>query len=307
MSLSARLGSAVGVLASVAAVSPSAALAHGDKVPVSGLDSAWEASPLVLAAAGLTLLLFVQAFVRLRRRGRADHAPWSRVVLFGAGLLLATLALLSPLDAIGEEYLLSGHMLQHVLIADAAPALILVALRGPLTFFLLPKSLLRALAGIRPLRSFLRVLLHPLACFGLWCLVVLGWHIPAAYDLTLERGAVHDLEHVSFLLVGTLVWITLVDPARHERLRRPGRILFAIGLLLAGHPVVDGLFFADGPAYDVYAVQDERLLGLSPLGDQRLAAVVMFAEQMLTLGTCAALLLWPYLRGRRRAGAVPVA
>jgi hypothetical protein len=43
-----------------------------------------------------------------------------------------------PLDEAGDGYLLSAHMLQHVLIGDAAPALALVALRGPLLFFLLP-------------------------------------------------------------------------------------------------------------------------------------------------------------------------
>lgn len=301
-----RLCSAVGAVALAAAVTPSAALAHGDKVLTSRLGSAWEASPPVLAGAALALVLFVQAFVRLRRRGRTDHAGWTRPALFCAGLALAVLALVSPLDAIGEEYLLSGHMLQHVLIADAAPALMLVALRGPLTFFLLPKPALRVLAPVGPIRAALRFFLRPSVCFALWCLVILGWHVPAAYDFALENRIAHDLEHASFVLVGMLAWIQLVDPAHHARLRAPGRILFAVGLLLAGHVIVDWLFFDSSAAYEVYAAQDERLLGLSPLGDQQLAAVVMFSEQILTLGTCAVVLLWPYVRAwRRRARVAP--
>jgi cytochrome c oxidase assembly factor CtaG len=302
-----RFCSAVGAVALAAAVTPSAALAHGDKVPTSRLGSAWEASPPVLAATGVALVLFVQAFVRLRRRGRPDHAGWTRPALFCAGLALAVLALLSPLDAIGDEYLLSGHMLQHVLIADAAPALILLALRGPLTFFLLPKPVLRVLAPVVPLRAALRFLLRPSVSFVLWCVVILGWHVPAAYDLTLEDGIVHDLEHASFVFAGTLAWIQLVDPARHARLRATGRILFAVGLLLAGHAIVDWLFFDSSAAYEAYGAQDERLLGLSPVGDQQLAAVVMFVEQVLTLGTCVVVLLWPYVRvWRRRARVVAV-
>jgi cytochrome c oxidase assembly factor CtaG len=51
------------------------------------------------------------------------------------------------------------------------------------------------------------------------------------------------------------------------------------------------LIFSFDPLYPAYAAQDERLLGLSPLADQRLAGIVMMVEQIVTLGTCAALLL----------------
>jgi hypothetical protein len=42
-----------------------------------------------------------------------------------------------------------------------------------------------------------------------------------------------------------------------------------------------------------------RLLGWSPLTDQRVAGAVMQVEQLLTLGTCVAVLLLPILRERR--------
>ena len=75
--------------------------------------------------------------MRLRRRGRPT-SPSTGPRIFGSAVVLGTLALVSPLDAVGEEYLLSAHMLQHVIIGDMAPALTLVAVRGPLLFFLLP-------------------------------------------------------------------------------------------------------------------------------------------------------------------------
>ena len=89
--------------------------------------------------------------MRLRLRGRTDHAGWSRVFLFLVALALGTLALVSPLDDAGDSDLLSAHMLQHVLIGDAAPALALVALRGPLLLFLFPSPVLRLLARVRRL------------------------------------------------------------------------------------------------------------------------------------------------------------
>ena len=65
-------------------------------------SASWETPPAVLAGAVLAAVLFAQAFVRLRER-RPDHAPWSRALLFGAGLALLVLPLVSPLDGLGDE------------------------------------------------------------------------------------------------------------------------------------------------------------------------------------------------------------
>jgi cytochrome c oxidase assembly factor CtaG len=245
----------------------------------------------VLAGAGLALLLFGQAWIRLRRRGRADLAGVDRAVLFTAAVALGTLALVSPLDAIGEEYLLSAHMLEHVLIGDAAVALALVALRGPLIFFFLPGWVLGPLARVGPLRSFLRFLLRPKVSFSVWAAVFAGWHYPAAYDYVLDHQAAHDLQHVTFVLAGVLVWTQLVDPARRGELRRSGRIALAVALFVCGQILSDVLIFSFDPLYSAYAAQDERLLGLSPLADQRLAGIVMMFEQAVTLGILVAFLL----------------
>jgi cytochrome c oxidase assembly factor CtaG len=276
-------------------------------VPIAHLSTSWEAPPFVLVGAVLALTLFAQAFVRLRRR-RPDHAPWTRALLFAAGLALLVMPLVSPLDHVGDEQLLSAHMLQHVLIGDAAPALLVTAVRGPLLFFLLPPALLRPLAAFRPLRAFLSVLLRPLVSLGLWAVALVAWHVPSAYDYAAAHPLVHDLEHLSFVVAGTLAWTQLVDPARHGRLRRPQRVFFALAMLALAQPLVDVLLFSSGAAYPRYAAQPDRLFGLSPLTDQRLAGVVMMVEQLLALGICVALLLRPYLkerRGRLRGPALP--
>ena len=263
----------------------------------------WQAPPAVVLAAVLAAVLFAQAFARLRRR-RSEHAPWSRAVLFGAGLALLVLPLLSPLDAAADR-LLSAHMLQHVLIGDAAIALLVVSVRGPLVFFLLPPSLLRPLASFRPLRAALSALLRPLVSLSLWAAAILVWHVPRVYDYAAAHPLVHDLQHVSFVAGGLLAWTQLVDPARHGRLRRPQRIFFALAMLVLAQPVVDVLLFSSSPAYARYAHAD-RLFGLSALTDQRLAGAVMMIEQLLTLGLCVALLLRPYLLERRARARGPV-
>ncbi len=262
------------------------------------VSAAWEAPPAVLVAAALSVVLFAQAFVRLHRR-RPDHAPWTRALFFGAGIALLVLPLLSPLDAAGDDYLLSAHMLQHVLIGDAAIALLVVAVRGPLVFFLLPPGVLRPLASFRPLRRLLSVLLRPPVSLGLWAAPMVVWHVPRFYDYAAAHPLVHDLEHLSFIVGGLLAWTQLVDPARHGRLLRPQKIFFALGMLALAQPVVDFLLFSSSARYGRYAHQPDRLFGLSPLTDQRLAGTMMMVEQLLTLGTCVGILLRPYLRERR--------
>jgi cytochrome c oxidase assembly factor CtaG len=253
----------------------------------------------VLIPAAILVVLFGQAFVRLRLRGRRDHAGWERPLLFAIAVALGTLALVSPLDAAGDGYLLSAHMLQHVTIADAAPALALVALRGPLLFFLLPPLILAPLARLRPLRLALSQLVRPRVALALWAVVIGLWHVPALYDYTLDHPTVHDLEHLCFVVAGILVWTQIVDPARHRRLPIPQRIAFAATLFVAGQALAYVLIFSFHALYPSYAAQPHRVFGWSPVLDQQLAGLAMMLEQLLTLGTACALLLIPYVRTRR--------
>jgi len=261
-------------------------------VAASDLISAWNLAPGVLAYAFLALVLFGIGCARLRRRGRSDHAGAGRVGLFVAAVGVATLALVSPLDLVGERYLLSGHMLQHVLIGDAAPALLVTALRGPLLFFLLPAPLLRVFAR-SAVRAIVAFLLRPVVSFALWAATLAAWHVPAAYEAALRNGLLHDVEHFSFALGGLLVWTQLVDPARRGRPVLAGRFAFAFLLFVCGQALSYLLVFSFDPLYPAYAAQDERLFGLSPLSDQKAAGLVMMVEQTLVLG------IWALVVGGR--------
>ena len=255
----------------------------------------WQAPPLALGGLGLAAVLFAQAFVRLRRRGRADLTPASRAVLFGLALALAVVVLVSPLDRVAERSLLSAHMLQHVLLGDAAPALGLVAIRGPLLFFALPPAVLGPLARSPRVRAALATLSRPRVAWTLWAANLGVWHVPALYDAALRHPLLHDLEHACWLLAGLLVWTLLVDPAGRGRVSVGGRIALAVALFAAGQALSDVLVFSFRPLYPAY----EGAYGISGQTDQQLAGLVMMVEQLLTLGTCVALLLRP--RWARRA------
>ncbi len=259
------------------------------------LASPWHIEPVLAGICLLALALFCQGFVRLRRRGRTDHAGWDRAAIFVTAVLLVLLALDSPLDTVADDYLLSAHMLEHVVIGDLAIALGLLALRGPLIFFFLPKPVLSRVARFHPLRVVLHWLTGPWVALTFWTASMWAWHVPRIYDYAATHQLVHNLEHLSFVVSGVLVWNLLIDPARTRRLTVPGRILFAVAIFLLGDPVM-GALLDGGASYPHYAHQPDRLLGLSPQADQHLAAIVMLAEQLLTLGTCGLVLLSRYLK-----------
>ena len=250
----------------------------------------WTPSPLVLVGGVAALVFFFQGFHRLRARGRADLAPWSRALLFCAGVAITVFALVGPVDTVGESYLQSVHMLQHVLVADLGVALTLVAVRGPLAVFFLPRGLLVPLAHTQWLRRTLAVLLTPWVSFVVWLAVIVGWHIPVAYDTALDHPPVHVLEHLSFVVAGLLVWTQIVDPTGHHRLSVGERAGYTALLFWTGQILAYVIAFSPEVLYDPYAEQTKRLLGLSPLTDQKLAAVVMMVEQALTLGIAFVLL-----------------
>jgi putative membrane protein len=266
------------------------------------LWAAWSLDPVAFAVAAVAVAFFLQGWRRLHRR-RPEAAPWTRIPLFLAGVAIVLVGLVSPLDAIAEEYLQSAHMLQHVLVADLGVALALLAVRGPLSMFFLPRDLLAPLARSRSLRTGLAFLLRPAVAVSLWLGALLAWHVPTLYEAALTHPLVHRLEHLSFVIVGALVWTLLIDPTGHGRLSLNGRIALAVGLFWAGQVLAYVFVFGFEPYYDVYVDQPERLLGLSPLTDQRLAGVVMMAEQTLTLGLAILLLVRSARRARATHGA----
>jgi putative membrane protein len=258
---------------------------------------AWSFQPLVIGGAVVAVAFFLHGWRRLRRR-RADLAPWTRIPLFVGGVLAATLAVVSPIDAIGEEYLQSVHMLQHVLIADLGVALTVVAVRGPLTVFFLPRGVLVPLARVGWLRQLLRFLFRPGISYAVWVAVLVTWHIPLFYEAALRNRAWHDLEHLSFVVAALLVWTQIVDPSRHHRLTLGERLGYTALVFWTGQIMAYVLVFEFRPLFSTYVDQPVRLLGLSPLTDQRIAGVVMMVEQSLTVGLAFVLLLLASQRQR---------
>jgi putative membrane protein len=236
----------------------------------------------------------------LGRTGRA--VPLARQVSFYLGLVTLLAAFVSPLDAIGENRVFYVHMVQHLLLIDLAPLLIVLGLTGPILRPIL------ALPGV----GRLRVLAHPLPALAIWAVVLYAWHVPGPYAAALAHTPVHLLEHLSFFAAGLLIWAAVLEPL-------PGPAWFGNGAkavyVLAVRALAGALgvlfLIAGQPLYPDYA-PGERFWHISPLTDQRIGGAIMSIEgALVTLFAFA----WLFLRWLREAemrqslideGALPV-
>ena len=244
-------------------------------------------SPVVpIATAILAIVLVVRAVLRLRRRGHRREAPWSRVVL----ALLAGGVGVAALTALDEpaDQLLSAHMLQHVLIGDLAPLLLLLAVRGPVLFHLVPVPVMRGARALG-LHRLLGAATRPSVAFAVWAVGLGVWHVPALYDAALANERLHAFEHGTFVIGGVLVWSVLLDPAKRGRVPGWRGFGYALGLLAATTALSNVLVLSYRPLYPAYDVAGPRIVDISPLRDQDLAALVMMLEQLATVGVFAAL------------------
>ena len=153
---------------------------------------------------------------------------------------------------------------------------------------------LRSVGRFRPLRAVISFLLRPWVSFWAWVIAMGAWHIPAAYDAAVRHPAVHVVEHWSFIATGVLVWVQILDPSRHRRLSQGMRAVFA-GLILFAGMVLSEVLIAAHPLYAPYLHVAHRPFGWDAAEDQNRAGVLMMAEQVLTFGMVALLLVWGHV------------
>lgn len=232
----------------------------------------WHTEPLLL----ITLLGvgWLYALAVGPCRSRICHAakfPLRPCILFYSGLTITYLAVGSPLDQIGEQFLFSAHMLQHMLLIYCASTLFIYGTPAWLIDWLLkPVAITRTM----------RVLTHP-ACGGLlFTFVYTIWHVPALYEAALQDKRIHILEHWTMFSLGLIMlWPYLTNSSLVPR-RSYGVRMVAIFLLMVGQlPVFAFLSFAGEAIYPTYEWAP-RIIDLDPLNDQILGGIIMKVVNM---------------------------
>jgi putative membrane protein len=238
-------------------------------------DASWTFAPGVVVA----LAIYVGVYVWRWRRARTPQEPHppsvGRLLVFLTGILVLVVALCSPIDRLGEQ-LLVMHMVQHVLLLDVAPILLILGLT---------KVLLRpATRRIHRVEQRVGFLAAPLFAVILYSAAMWVWHVPALYDAAARHTGIHVLEHLTFTLAGFLYWWHLISPVA-TRLRREGTtpIVYMLSTKVTVGFLGIALTFAPNALFSYYTSQP-HWWGLTPESDQMLAGAVMALEQAIVMG-----------------------
>ena len=260
----------------------------------------------------VTLVLIAVAFVHLKgwrqlRNALPTLLSVRRLIAFVSGVVSLWVAVASPLGTLDHQ-LLTAHMAQHLLLMIVAAPLILLG--APVIALLhgLPQRFIRRVLGpvlqSPAAHAFGRFVTHPVFCWLASTTVVIGWHVPALFELGMRSAGWHEAEHACFLAAGLLFWWPVVQP--WPSLERWPRWHIPLYLFLATLPcdaLSAFLAFCNRVVYSHYQGANQ-LFGSSPLGDQECAGALMWICVTFAYLAPAAAVTIQLLSPQRRASQV---
>jgi putative membrane protein len=191
----------------------------------------------------------------------------ARRAMFHAALVILFLSLNGPVHDLSDDYLFSAHMVQHLILELIVPPLMLAGTPGWML-----RPLLRA-RGVGPVARFVT---RPRAAFAIFNVVLAVWHLPPLYNLALEVHAIHIVQHLMFIAASVIMWWPLMGSLPElPRLSYPGQMLYCFLMTVPMSIVAVCITMADRVLYPLYAIAP-RVLGISPLEDQRYGGLIMW-------------------------------
>jgi cytochrome c oxidase assembly factor CtaG len=231
----------------------------------------------MLIALLLAALVYLRGWFHLRRTNAISPG---RAAAYCGGLLCIWIAAASPLAAWDEE-LLSIHMIQHLLLMTVAPPLLLLGSPALPLLHGLPKFAMRGVLGpllrLPSLQRIAHVLALPVVCWSASTMILIGWHVPSAFELGLASEAWHRLEHLSFLAGGLMFWNAVIPSWPAVSHPRWSTVVYLFLATLPCDALSAFLAFCDRIVYPAY-LQAPRPFDLSPLEDQQLAGALMWVS-----------------------------
>ncbi|HYH60926.1 MAG TPA: cytochrome c oxidase assembly protein [Solirubrobacterales bacterium] len=231
------------------------------------------------------LMLFGTAYaIRIQNLAQDGRpVPTWRIVSYFSGIVLITVAFVSPLAHLGGELVLA-HMVQHLLIGDIAALLIVLGLT---------RSVLQPVMALKAFDK-LKFLALPMVALPLWIANLYIWHIPALYDGTVTSEWLHAAQHACFITFGILMWMPIAGPLPKPSWFGGGaQVGYVVVARLASAGLGNILMWSGAALYVAYA-PGEAYWNISATADQGTAGVIMMVEGgIVTLGAIAwALLTW---------------
>lgn len=248
----------------------------GGPEPVGPLYTHWIVDPtiavyiIVLTAA---YLLWVGPLNR--RRPGAQNRPVSRAQVrwFLLGQVLLFVALGPPIDDWSHFFFSSVHMVQHLLLMFAV---VPCWIKGT------PAWVYQPIVRHRYGRFLLTMVPRALPGFVLASLIIVTWHIPLFYNMTLVNPWIHAMQHQFFLVTGFLFFWPLMSPVPESpQLSEPMKCLYLFGQTIPSGMVGAFITYAKPGLYPHYAEASVRPWGISIADDQTAGGLIMWVGMNL--------------------------
>src|SRR5438270_3132182 len=211
----------------------------------------------------------------------AGLALRARPFPYVAALALVVAAFVTRLQPFALHTFLWAHLLQNVVLAEWAPALLVLAV---------PRALAARARDVSVFR--------PLVALPLWLVTYFVWHLPWIYDFALRHPhSLLHVEHVTYLLAGVCLWWPVV----HGKYSAGVKAAYLFAAFLLASPLGLALALIPRPIYSLYA-HAPRTWGPSPESDHQIAGVTMAAEEALVFFAVFTVYLLRFLQEEQMAG-----
>ena len=228
----------------------------------------WTWYPSVVIGFSTWTLLYVVA-LKLEK-----PTPVMKQVAFHLGTLAGLIALVSPLDKLGDEYLFSAHMIQHLLLMFFTAPLWLIGTPGWMIDRIIPKGLIK----------FIKWFASPMSAFATFVAVMWLWHVPVVYGMAQQSESIHIIEHLMFIGAALIGWWPVAGAGTSiiPKPEPPIRMLYLFLLAIPCTALAVILTFAHTPLYSFY-VTAVHPFGLDALQDQHLGGLLMWVPTHMIL------------------------
>lgn len=206
-------------------------------------------------------------FWRATRSAAGGEVSGLRKLSFLSALFVIFASLNGPVHDLSDNYLFSGHMVQHLLLTMLMP---------PLMIYGVPGWMLRPVLRNRVAGAVAKRVTRPAACFVIFNLVIAAWHLPFFYNAAMDNHDIHIVEHLMFMSAAVLMWWPLASQLPElPRLAYPGQMLYCFLMSVPMSVIAVYITMADSVLYPAYSAAP-RIMQLSPLEDQRLGGLIMW-------------------------------
>ena len=240
----------------------------------------WEISPTVIVTVAAVAILYARGV------GRTDPpTPMGRRLAFYIGLFLVYAALQTHWDYYAG-HMFFVHRLQHLVLHDVGPALLMGTAPGAALACGLPAALRRRLTALKVgLRAPARVLLDPWTATVMYIASLLLWLWPSVhFDVMLSNG-LYKTMNWSVVLADLPFWWLVLDPRPWPlaRVKQGWRILM---LVIVMPPMMAAGAILSLSRHDRYLVYEVcgRFLAISPVTDQQVGGLVVWIAGGITTG-----------------------